>query len=117
VRLEAGEDMAAVGGEHPVAVALQPERGGAGGAYHAVGFKAHVGGCELGVGLLGEEEGEGYEDREANCAKASLAKVEALEKLRDKVVAIFFSGVDMGTYLSMSVMAGANGFPDWFWGR
>jgi hypothetical protein len=56
MRLEAGEDMAAVGGEHAVPVALQPERGGAGAADHAVGLKAHVGSGELGVGSLRKQD-------------------------------------------------------------
>ncbi len=56
VRLEAGEDMAAVGCEHAVAVALQPERGGSGAADHAVGFEAYVGSGELGVGSLRKQD-------------------------------------------------------------
>ena len=63
--LETGEKLAAFAGEHSVAVALEPEWGGAGGADDAVCFEAQFGGGELGVGLGWENAYEQEKERQS----------------------------------------------------
>ena len=54
VCLDAGQQLAAVGGKHAVAVAMEPEWRGAGGADDAVGFEGYFGCGELGGAAYGQ---------------------------------------------------------------
>jgi len=63
VGLDAGQKLTSIGGKHPVAVALQPEGSGTGGADNPVGFETELVGGELGEGFSRKKKNTGNKEQ------------------------------------------------------